>query len=69
MKKEIVRFVKQKQEYNMKAPPTPKEEMMVGPILTDTKSEMLSRIPNKPEPKLLMSVGSSSPMGCKDIFL
>ena len=69
MKKEIIRFVKQKQEYNIKAPPTPKEAMMVGPILTDTKSEMLSRIPNKPEPKLLMSAGSSSPMGWKDIFL
>ena len=55
VKKETIRLVKQMHEYNMKAPPTPKEEMMVGAILTDTKSEMLSRIPNKPEPKLLMS--------------
>ena len=45
----------------MKAPPTPRDEMMVGPIFTEMNSEMLSRMPRSPEPKLLISAGRSSP--------
>ena len=62
VKNEIVRFAKIKQVYNMKAPPIPRVEMMVGPIFTDKNREMLSKIPSKPEPNPLISAGRSSPI-------
>ena len=37
----------------------PNEAMMVGTSLTEMKSEMLSMIPSKAEPKLRMSAGSN----------
>ena len=39
----------------------PNEAMIVGTSLTEMKSEMLSMIPSKAEPKLRMSAGSNSP--------
>ena len=39
----------------------PNEAMMVGTSLTEMKSETLSMIPSKAEPKLRMSAGSNSP--------
>ena len=39
----------------------PNEAMIVGTSLTEMKSETLSIIPSKAEPKLRMSAGSNSP--------
>ena len=40
---------------------SPNEAMIVGTSLTEMKSETLSMIPSKAEPKLRMSAGSNSP--------
>ena len=39
----------------------PRLEISIGTVLTPKNKEMLSRTPNIPHPKLLISLGSSSP--------
>ena len=60
-KKLMIMFIRQKDEYRAKAPCIPKLDTNEGTALTEINREILSRTPRRPQPRLLMSLGSSSP--------